>query len=107
MDADDELRAVVTPTPGGASLKVRVIPRSGQSVFAGIRDGALLVRLAAAPVDGAANDALTAFLADELNLPRRSLQIETGSKNRIKRIKVVGVSVAGVMSRLTVRVPDR
>ena len=48
----------VRATPDGISLLVKVIPRAGVTTFAGIRDGRLLVRLAAAPVDDAANDAL-------------------------------------------------
>ena len=54
---------MVGEAPGGASLLVRVMPRAGATQIGGIRDGRLLVRLAAAPVDGAANDALRAFLS--------------------------------------------
>ena len=50
-------------------LDIRVIPRAGRSGFAGLRDGALIVKLAAAPVDGAANDELIALLAKTLRVP--------------------------------------
>ena len=50
-------------TPAGVSFRVRVVPRAGRTGVAGTRGDALLVRLAAAPVDGAANDALIAMLA--------------------------------------------
>ncbi|PYR58787.1 MAG: hypothetical protein DMF91_16325, partial [Acidobacteria bacterium] len=59
-------------TADGVILAVRVIPRARKSEIAGTRDGALLVRLAAPPVEGAANDALIEFLAKRLGAPRRA-----------------------------------
>lgn len=75
-----------------AELDVRVIPRARKTELAGTRDGAVLVRLAAPPVEGAANDALVAFLADRLHLPRRSFRIVSGEKSRRKRIAVEGIT---------------
>ena len=66
-----------------------------------MRDGALLVRLAAPPVEGAANDALIAFLADRLRVPRRSVQIVGGERGRQKRVAVAGVTADHVRSRLS------
>ncbi len=60
--------------------------------MAGRRGDALLVRLAATPVDGAANDALIAFLADRLRCSRRSISIVSGEKVRDKRLRVAGLS---------------
>jgi uncharacterized protein len=56
-------------------------------------DGTLRVRLAAPPVDGAANTALLRFLADALNLPRSRLEISSGATSRRKRIAIEGTSV--------------
>ena len=61
-----------------AAIDVRVIPRAGRSGIAGLRDGALLVRLAAAPVDGAANDELIALIARALHIPKRDITIVSG-----------------------------
>jgi len=72
-------------------LDVRVIPRAGRSGFAGLRDGALLVRLAAAPVDGAANDELIALLAKALRIPKRDITIVSGERSRSKRIRIAGI----------------
>ena len=66
-----------------------------------MRDGALLVRLAAPPVEGAANDALIALLADRLRVPRRAVQIVSGERARQKRVAVAGVTVDHVRSRLS------
>jgi uncharacterized protein YggU (UPF0235/DUF167 family) len=59
-------------------------------------DGVLRVRLHAPPVDGAANDALVAFLAERLAIPRRGVRIVTGATSRMKMIEVEGVSTAAV-----------
>lgn len=72
-------------------LEIRVIPRAGRSEFAGLRDSALLVRLAAAPVDGAANDELIALLAKALKIPRRNITIVSGERSRSKRVRIEGV----------------
>ena len=72
-------------------LEIRVIPRAGRSGFAGLRDGALLVKLAAAPVDGAANDELIALIARTLKIPKRDITIVTGERSRTKRIRIAGI----------------
>jgi uncharacterized protein (TIGR00251 family) len=83
-----------------ATLKLRVVPRAGRTSFAGRRGDALVVRLAAAPVDGAANDALIAFLSASLGCPRRDLTIVAGEKSRDKRIKIGGLTPAELERRL-------
>lgn len=65
-----------------------------------MRDGAFLIRLAAPPVDGAANDALVAFLADTLDLPRRNITIVAGEKSRTKRVQIVGLDIDSIRARL-------
>jgi len=57
-----------------------------------MRDGALVVRLAAAPVDGAANAELIAVLAEALGLPKRSIEIVSGERARSKRVRVAGIN---------------
>jgi uncharacterized protein (TIGR00251 family) len=85
---------------GGVRLDVRVIPRAGRTAAAGERDGALLVRLAAPPVDGAANDALIAFLARALDVPRRSVTLVRGQASRTKTVDVAGISESLARERL-------
>jgi len=78
--------------PGGVILSVRVIPRSGRSGLAGTRDGALLVRLTAPPVEGAANEELIELMAKALRVPKRQVAIVGGERSRSKRVRVDGVS---------------
>ena len=88
-----------------ATLRVRVIPRSGRTALAGRRGEALIVRLAAAPVDGAANDTLIRFLSDLLDRPRRDFSIVAGEKSRDKRIQIAGLSADQLTARLTALQP--
>ena len=91
----------VSDVDGGSELNVRVVPRSGRTAIAGHRGNALLVRLAAAPVDGAANEALIALLAELLQRPKRDITIVSGLKSRDKRIRVAGASARDVESKLS------
>ncbi len=86
--------------PGGTYVDVRVVPRASRSALAGEREGALVVRLAAPPVDGRANAALVAFLADALDLPRRRVLLVGGDTSRQKRLLVEGLAPADVRERL-------
>jgi len=81
-------------------IDIRVIPRAGRSGFAGVRAGALLVRLAAAPVDGAANDELIAVLAKALDVPRRSIEIVSGERSRAKRVRITGFNHAQALAKI-------
>ena len=81
-------------------LDVRVIPRAKRTEIAGRRGGALLVRLAAPPVDGAANDALRAFLAERLGVPQRQIAIVRGATSRDKTVAIEGLSAAAIDAAL-------
>ena len=85
----------------GIRLSVRVTPRARKSAVTGlveVSDGraALAVKLAAPPVDGAANDALIDFLAVGLGVGRSSVQIVSGAKSRLKIVRIAGLSAAAV-----------
>jgi uncharacterized protein (TIGR00251 family) len=85
-------------------IDVRVIPRASKSGLAGMRDGAVLVRVNAPPVEGAANAALIDVLADALRVPRRAVTIVSGQRSRLKRVRVEGVTEDLV--RAACRLPD-
>ena len=84
-----------------AVVTIRVIPRAGRTAVAGMRGEAVVVRLAAAPLDGAANDALIAFVAATLGCPRRDIAIVSGEKSRDKRLRIEGFTAEDVHRRLT------
>jgi|RhiMetdeSRZDD1v2_1073273.scaffolds.fasta_scaffold01969_9 uncharacterized protein len=81
-------------------IDVRVVPRAGRSEVAGLRDGALLVRLAAAPVDGAANLELIDLIARALHVAKRDVTIVSGERSRRKRVRIAGMNAADVVDRL-------
>jgi uncharacterized protein (TIGR00251 family) len=81
---------------GGVRFAVRVQPRAASAGVAGVHGGALKVRLTAPPVEGAANDALVAFLAGALGVPRRAVRIVSGAAARTKVVEVEGADEARV-----------
>ena len=85
-----------------ADLDIRVIPRAGRSGIAGLREGALLVKLAAAPVDGAANQELIALLAKALRIPKRDITIVLGERARTKRVRIAGLDRDEALARLII-----
>ncbi len=85
----------------GVEIDVRVIPRAGKSGVAGERDGRVLVRLSAPPVDGAANQALLELFSELFGRPKRDIRLVSGERSRSKRVAVDGVSVELARERLT------
>ena len=72
------------------SISVRVVPRASKTEVVGEFDSALRVKLAAPPVDGAANDELVQVLAKTFKVARGSVEIVRGSNSRAKQVKVAG-----------------
>ena len=70
---------------------VRLTPRGGRDRIDGVADGALLVRVAAPPVDDAANAALVRLLAHELGVAGSDVTIEAGRTARRKVVQVAGL----------------
>ena len=81
-------------------LRVKVIPRSPREEFGGVRGGTVVVRLTAAPVNDAANQALVKMLSRALDVPARDISIIAGSHSRDKTLRVTGLSAAELKQRL-------
>lgn len=79
--------------PGVRRIEVRVQPRASTNEIVQFRDGVLRVRLQAPPVDGAANEALVRFLADEFGVARRQVRIISGFGSRNKIVEVEAVAL--------------
>jgi len=77
---------------GALLFTVRVVPRAARSSIIGEHDGALRVRVAAPPVDGAANEELLRVLARALDLPARDLEITSGHTSKVKQIRASGAT---------------
>ncbi|MFN4103730.1 MAG: DUF167 domain-containing protein [Tepidimonas sp.] len=75
-----------------ATLVLHCQPGARHTRVAGLHDGKLKVQLQALPVDGAANDALIAFVAQRCGVARSRVRIVQGHTHRIKRIEIDGVN---------------
>jgi uncharacterized protein YggU (UPF0235/DUF167 family) len=85
---------------GAVRLEVRATPRARASSLVGVREGALAVRLAAAPADGAANEELVALLARVLGIARSNVVITRGHGSRTKLVELRGLQPVDIRSRL-------
>jgi len=89
--AEKELVIEYALQNGDLLFSVQVVPRASRSEIVGEHNGSLRVRLAAPPVDGAANDELKRVLAKTFKVQRNSIQLVSGQGSRIKLIRIVGV----------------
>lgn len=84
-----------TPDANGVRLAVRLTPRAGRDRVDGVKYGAdgrpaLHLRLAAPPVEGAANAALILYVARALDLPRGAVSLLSGATGRMKMLHLAG-----------------
>lgn len=86
--------------PSGVTLRVRVQPRASRDALGGAREGALVVRLAAPPVEGRANAALARLLARALQVEPSAVQLVRGAAGRDKLVRVVGLTADEARRRL-------
>ena len=80
---------------------MRLTPRGGRDAIDGFRpDGRLSARVAAAPADGAANEALVRLLARNLGVPPSNVTIVSGAASRLKTVQIAGLDDAALRARL-------
>jgi uncharacterized protein (TIGR00251 family) len=84
----------------GCTLSVRVHPGARKNGVTGAHADALKIALTAPPVDGKANEALIAFLADVLHLPRARIALVAGATSRAKTVRITGKSAAEIAATL-------
>ena len=89
----------------GSAIAVRVIPRAGSNSIAGVQsDGTIRVRLAAAPVDDRANQALVSYLAEVLNISKSRIEIVAGESSRDKLVSLLDLDAATAQRRILAHV---
>jgi uncharacterized protein YggU (UPF0235/DUF167 family) len=91
---------VISSSPDGVDIGVRVVTRASRPGLAGSRDGELLMRLQSAPIGNAANEELVERIAGILRVPKRAVSITGGGKTRNKRLHVAGLDVQTARLRL-------
>jgi uncharacterized protein (TIGR00251 family) len=82
----------------GITFTVRIVPRASSSEILGEHDGGLRIRIAAPPVEGAANRELVRLLAKRLKVPQNAVEIISGTSSRNKLIRLKGVTVSALAS---------
>ena len=86
----------LTPTSDGCTVTVKATPRANRSEITGADPDWLRVRLQAPPVDGKANAALCAFLAEFCGVPKSAVSLLSGEASRAKRVRVEKATPAAV-----------
>jgi uncharacterized protein len=81
-------------------LAIRVQPRAKRTEIAGERGGAVVIRVAAPPVDGKANEAVRRLIAQRLGVPRSAVEIVRGESVRDKLVRIEGLSADEARTRL-------
>jgi uncharacterized protein (TIGR00251 family) len=84
-----------------ASIGIYVQPRASRTEISGVHDGLIRIRLAAPPVDGAANAALVAFIAERLDIAKSRVRVIAGVASRRKVVRIEGMAEAAVVAALT------
>ena len=85
----------------GVRMETRVTPRASRNAIEGIREGRLVVKVTASPVDEAANAAVIATVCKALDLSRGDVTIVAGDHSRMKSLALSGVSADQVRQRLS------
>jgi uncharacterized protein (TIGR00251 family) len=85
---------------GAVVLEVLVQPRASRTRVVGEHGGRLKLQLAAPPVDGEANAALVAFLAEALGVRRADVVLARGDTGRRKTVRVAGTTAAAAIAAL-------
>jgi len=81
-------------------MEILVQPRASRTRSVGEHDGRLKIQLAAPPVDGEANAALVAFLAEALRIRKADVVVVRGETGRRKTVRVTGVTAASAVAAL-------
>ncbi len=84
----------------GLRLRVLVGPNAKKTEVVGVQDGALKIRLQAPPIEGKANEALVRFLAEQLDLPRKSIVLTHGGTSRNKTLEIHGIALDAALRLL-------
>lgn len=91
-----------TDKNGAIVFNVRVVPRASKSEIVGELDGALKVRIASPPVDGAANAELIKLLAKTFEIAKSEVEIIGGQTSKSKQIRLNGVTAEKFQSAVGV-----
>lgn len=87
----------ITEKDGDLIFSVRVVPKSSRSEIVGEHDGALKIKIAAPPVNGAANAELIGVLSKQFGLAKNAFEILSGQTSKLKQVRVSGANHADLL----------
>jgi uncharacterized protein (TIGR00251 family) len=86
------------------TFTVRVVPRASKSEVIGEHDGALKVRIASPPVDGAANEELIKLLAKTFGVSKSGVEIVSGQSSKTKQVRITGAASEKITAILQAKI---
>jgi uncharacterized protein len=101
-----EVSDLYDDSPEGIVLRIHVQPGAGRSAVVGRHGDALKVRVAAPPVEGRANEAARALLAEVLGVPESEVELTSGQSSRTKRFRLGGLDAEEAEKRIRVALDD-
>ena len=81
-------------TEGNCTFAAKIVTRAAKSEIVGEHEDGLKIRVAAPPVDGAANTEIVKLLAKQFGVPKSDVHIISGQSSTRKRIRIAGLSRA-------------
>lgn len=90
----------IEAVPGGVRIHFHVQPGASNSEVAGLHGDRIRLRIQSPPVDGRANAAVIAWVAERFEVPRRDVKLVRGEKSREKTVEVRGVTVSAAHAAL-------
>jgi hypothetical protein len=85
---------------GTVLLSVHVQPKASRNAVTGLHDGCLKLSVTTPPVDGKANAAVAAFLAEILGVGRRDVRLHSGQTSRRKVFQISGTTIEEVREHI-------
>lgn len=98
---ENPIAQAVTAHDGAVRISCKVQPRASRCAVSGLCGNALKIALTAPPVDGKANAALCAFLAEKCHCPKSAVSIALGMTSRNKTVEIIGLTVQQVIEALS------
>jgi uncharacterized protein (TIGR00251 family) len=90
----------IDAVPGGVRIHLHVQPGASLTEVAGLHGNRIKLRIQSPPVDGRANEAVVAWIAAKVGVPRRAVRLVRGEKSREKTVEVSGVTVEMVSGKV-------
>jgi uncharacterized protein (TIGR00251 family) len=87
---------MISASPGGVRVELRIQPGASSTGLAGTHAGRLKLRVQAPPLDGRANDAVIEWIARTLGVPQRTVTLIRGATSRDKTVEIAGATVEQV-----------